>query len=120
MPGILTPLVLVPRYTTLSGTFEFSTIALDVTAYQNAIVNLFRTALLGTGGAVKFNLEESTDQVIWTVCSGTTADFDITPDTETQDVAALTKRWFRLTIQLPNANNVSTFYVVGFLEERES
>ncbi len=125
MAGALTPLVLLPRFTTYagrpgSGTVTFSTIAMDVTEYSSAIVNIWRGKLVGTVGTLKFNLQESTDQVNWTTCGGTTADFAPAENTETQYTATLTKRWFRITIELPNADNVLSCWAVGFLEERLS
>jgi hypothetical protein len=128
MPGQLTPLVLLPRYTTYagrptSGSVLFSTIAMDVTEYAQAIVNLWRGKIIGTESGtppVKFNLEESTDQVNWTTCDGTTADFDPGENTETQYNPVMTKRWFRITVALGHASNVVSCWAVGFLEQRES
>jgi hypothetical protein len=120
MAGVQTPLVLVPRYTTYCGVPVYSTIAMDVTAYENAIVNIFRSAMIGTAGNPLFNLQESTDQVTWSTCGGTSLNFNPTAGSETQYTAALTKRWFRITVTLPNADNLLTCYAVGFLEERQS
>lgn len=120
MAGVQTPLVLIPRYTSYSGATTYSTIAMDVTAYENAIVNIFRNTMLGTAGSPLFNLQESTDQVTWSTCGGTTLNFNPTANAETQYTAALTKRWFRITVALPNADNLLTCYAVGFLEERQS
>jgi hypothetical protein len=120
MAGEVVPLVLLARYTTYSTDAVYTTIAMDVTEYSTAIVNLWRSALVGAGGAVKFNLQESTDQVNWTTCDGTTADFDPGAVTETQYTATLNKRWFRITVQCPNANNVMSCWAVGFLERRLS
>lgn len=125
MAGELVPLVLLPRYTTYagkpgSGTPAFATIAMDVTEYSSAIVNLWRGALVGTAAALKFNLQESTDQLNWTTCQGTTADFAPSENVETQYTAILNKRWFRITLELPNADNVLSCWAVGFLEQRVS
>lgn len=48
MAGELTPLVLLPRYSTYVGESTFMTIAMDVTEYEMAIVNCWRGKLLGT------------------------------------------------------------------------
>ena len=69
-------------------------------------------------GSPLFNLEESSDQVAWSTCGGTTLNFTPSANVETQYTAALTKRWFRIRLILPNADNVLTCYAVGFLEER--
>ncbi|MEJ2202960.1 MAG: hypothetical protein P8170_02490 [Gemmatimonadota bacterium] len=39
MAGELVPLVLIPRYTSYVGDGTFTTIAMDVTEYESAIVN---------------------------------------------------------------------------------
>ena len=61
MAGELVPLVLIPRYTTYSGAHTFTTIAMDVTDYQSAIVNVWRGALNG-GGTYAISFEESTSR----------------------------------------------------------
>jgi hypothetical protein len=128
--GELVPLVLLPRYTTYAGLpttgtpatapLYFSTIAMDVTEYQNAIVNIWRGKLVGTTPGVAFTLEESTDQVNWTTCSGTTAAFDPGENAETQYTAILNKRWFRIIVLLGSTTTVVTCWAVGFLEQRLS
>ena len=122
MPGQLVPLVLLPRFTTYSGDDDYSTIGMDVTAYSSAIINIWRNTLVGTSGNPDFFLEESSDQVSWSLCTvtGATQPLHGTAGQEVQYVAALTKRWFRIRVALPNANNIGTCYAVGFLEERLS
>ena len=71
MAGQQTPLVLLPRYTTYAGASTFLTLAMDVTEYSSASVNVWRGKLLGTDTpTVAFSLEESSDQVNWTACAG--------------------------------------------------
>lgn len=130
MAGELVPLVLLPRYTTYagkpsSGNTYFSTIALDVTQYQNAILNVWRGKLVGTAATppVKFWFEESTDQDSWSVCTGSpggASGGDPGENAETQYVLELKKRWFRVKVELGNADNVLSCWAVGFLEERLS
>jgi len=126
MAGELTPLVQLPRYTTYAGLpstgsiLYFSTIAMDVTEYQKAILNIWRGKLIGTAPTVAFTLQESTDQVNWSTCGGTTAAFDPGENNETQYNATLTKRWFRLIVLLGGADNIVSCWAVGFLEQRES
>ena len=125
--GELVPLVLLPRYSMYAGLTSagtgphyFSTIGMDVTEYQTAIVNVWRGKLIGTGPGVTFTLEESSDQTTWTTCGGTSANFDPTENAETQYTAALTKRWFRIRVTLASADTVVTCWAVGFLEQRLS
>jgi hypothetical protein len=121
MAGQLTPLVLIPRFTTYCGSEDFTTIGMDVTAYQTVIVNVWRTALLGTVAAIAIYFEESTDQNTWSECAGSPAQpVNPTANQETQYSYTLSKRWFRMRLALPNDDNVMTCYAVGFLEERLS
>jgi hypothetical protein len=127
MPGELVPLVLLPRYTTFvgrpaSGTQFFSTIAMDVTEYSKAIVNVWRGKVFGTAVPVQFTFQESTDQVEWTACTleSGSQPFDPGENVETQYIATIKKRWFRVTVQFGNADNFANCWAVGFLEQRLS
>lgn len=122
MAGNLVPLVLIPRYSCYSGAHTFRTIAMDVTPYVNAIVNVWRSALTGTATPTwTLVFEESTDQVDWSTCTGGPVGNN-TPAaaTETQYTLSLKKRWFRVSITLAGTDVVATCWAVGFLEERES
>ena len=69
MAGTYVPLVLLPRYTTISGPTTFTTIAMDVTDYEKAVVDFWRSA--GSNlASLTINFEESMDQVTWTTCGG--------------------------------------------------
>jgi hypothetical protein len=129
MAGELVPLVLLPRYTTYaskpaSGNPWFTTIAMDVTQYESAILNVWRGTIVGTptgSPPVKFWFEESTDQVVWTVCTGSPGGAtggDPGDNTEAQYTMTLAKRWFRVKVQLGLADNILSCWAVGFLEER--
>jgi hypothetical protein len=120
MAGQLTPLVLLPRYTTYVGASTFVSIAMDVTEYSAAIINVWRGILLGTTPSIVFNFQESTDQVTWDNCAGYTPDFDPGEEDEEQVNVTLTKRWFRITILLGGTSPAATCWAVGFLEQRES
>jgi hypothetical protein len=127
MPGELVPLVLLPRYTTYAGkpttgTLYFSTVAMDVTAYSSAIVNVWRGKILGSVGTpvIAFTFQESTDGVNWTTCAGTTAPETPAENVEVQYLPEFSKRWFRLIVELGDDDNVVTCWAVGFLVERLS
>ena len=118
MAGTLVPLVLIPRYTTLSGATTFQTIAMDVTDYEKAIVDFWRSAGANLG-SITPNFEESIDQVTWSTCGG--GPFaDPGANSQAQFQPDLTKRWFRITIALTGANPVVTLWCIGFLMVRES
>jgi len=125
MAGVLVPLVLLPRFTTLgdSGTQEFTTIALEVTPYEAAILNAWRGNFVSTAGSPVFKIyfEESTDGTAWSICGGTSATGEVlAAATETQYTATLTKQWFRIRVKIESGTNMAvTCWAVGFLEERQ-
>jgi hypothetical protein len=122
MAGELVPLVMIPRFTTYAASGTYSTIAMDVTEYQNAILNVWRNAGVGTAPTFGIKFEESTDQVSWSVCSVTPSggpNYDPGADSEGQYIAALKKRWFRVSIILGGTGAVVMCWAVGFLEQRE-
>lgn len=121
MAGVQTPVVMLPRYSTYAGAEDFVTIAMDVTAYVTATLNVWRAALVGTSPTFAIAFEESTDQNNWTACTVSPASTpDPGADTETQYTVTLAKRWFRVKVTLGGTDPVSTCWCVGFFEERES
>lgn len=117
MAGELVSLVLFPRYTTLLGATTFTTLALDATDYQSAIVNVWRAPLIGTAGSITVSFEESTDQDTWTTCANGTGG-DPGPNTEVQYKPSIAKRWFRAKVVLGGTDPGATFWALGFLELR--
>ena len=120
MAGELTPLVLLPRYTSYAGATTFTTIGMEVTDYSKALVNVWRGPLLGTAATIAFTFEESTDQTNWTTCNGITPPLDPGADTEAQYQPELNKRWFRIKVTLGGTDPSGTCWAIGFLERRES
>lgn len=119
MAGELVPLVMLPRYTTFAGATTFLTIAMDVTEYSKAILNAWRGPLSG-GGLFKLTCQESTDGLNWADCAGESWPVDPTQDTEDQYDATISRRWFRVKLELTGSTPAVTCWVVGFLERRES
>jgi hypothetical protein len=129
MAGENVPLVMLPRYSTFAGVtvaapYEgFKTVAMDVSDYQKAVLNVWRGRLVpDTTFAV--TAEESTDQVTWSTCSGTNCSaFDPGQDTEAQVSATLKKRWFRVRVRLQITAGSpfpqASCWAVGFLEQRK-
>lgn len=126
--GELTPLVMLPRYTALCGEAtegtpdtRFTTIAMDVSDYESAILNVWRGPM-PTNTDFEMTCEESTDQATWSDCTTTqTQPYDPGAGAEGQQVATLKKRWFRISIALTQTGGAYpqvTAWVVGFLEER--
>src|SRR5262245_46006552 len=118
MAGNLVPLVLLPRYTTYAGASTYTTIAMDVADYEKAIVSFWQGPNV-TFISLNIDFQESTDQVTWTSCTGGpyTAPG---ASSETQFQPSLTKRWFRISVALGGANQITTCWCVGFLMLRES
>ena len=127
MAGELVPLVMLPRYTTYAGkitspsTDYFTTIAMDVTQYESAILNVWRGKIVAaTTNSFTVWFEESTDQVTYSACAGSNPSGDaVTENAETQFTLTLKKRWFRMKVLLGAADNVASCWAVGFLEERQ-
>ena len=118
MAGTLVALVMIPRYTTLSGPTTFQTVAMDASDYEKAIVDLWRSAGANLG-TFAVNFEESTDQNTWTTCAGGPYT-DPGANAQSQFQPEMTKRWFRITITLTGSNCVATLWCVGFLMMRET
>jgi hypothetical protein len=116
--GPYVPLVLLPRYTTLSGNTTFTTIAMDVTDYEKAVVDFWRSAGAALIG-LTIAFEESMDQVTWTPCAGGPFT-DPGANSQTQFLPELTKRWFRISVTPSAASCVVTLWCIGFLGMRES
>lgn len=118
MAGELVPLVLIPRYTTYAGAQTFTTIGMEVTDYEQAIVNTWRGPLAG-GGTIQFKFEESTDGSSWSTCTNGSA-ADPGASTEAQYTPTLAKRWFRISVELTGSDPVATCWAMGHLVLRES
>jgi len=119
MAGELVPLVLIPRYTSYTGDSVFTTIAMDVSEYEKAIVNVWRGKLGGSTPTFDITFEESTDQDTWTTCTNGTGG-DPGTETETQYAPVLAKRWFRAKLTLGGTMPTATAWAIGFLELRQS
>jgi len=120
MAGELVPLVLLPRYSSFNGGSTFTTIAMEVTNYSKAIINVWRGKLLGTSPTIGFTFEESTDQLNWTTCANTSANADPGEESEAQYEPTLNKRWFRIRVALGGTSPAASCWAIGFLEMRES
>jgi hypothetical protein len=118
MAGELVPLVMIPRFTTLSGAGDFYTVGMDVTEYETATLNVWRGPDVGTTPTFQITCQESTDQTNWTTCAGSGATSNNTPGAEIQIEATLKKRWFRVKVTLGGSSPVLSCWAVGFLEER--
>ncbi len=119
MAGTYVPLVLIPRYTTFAGAATYTTVGMDVSDYEKAVVSYWRSAGVNLLTTPVVLFEESTDQVSWSPCTGGPY-LDPGAGIETQYQPVLTKRWFRISVQLATADSAVTLWCLGFLMQRES
>jgi hypothetical protein len=119
MAGMFVPLVLMPRYTTLAGAAIYTTVGMDVSEYEKAVLSYWRSAGVNLATVPVVLFEESTDQITWTACAGGPY-LDPGANAETQYQPVLTKRWFRINVTLATADSAVTLWCIGFLMQRES
>ena len=118
MAGLYVPLVLIPRFSTYAGATTFSTVGMDTSEYEKAVLSFWRSGP-GTLTTFAITFEESMDQITWSTCGGGPFT-DPGATTETQFSPVLTKRWFRVSVTLTGTNATVTCWCIGFLEQRES
>jgi hypothetical protein len=120
MPRLVTPAVLLPRFTTLVHTgasLVFYTLPIDASGFERGFLTCWRGAVLGTGSAFGFQFLESTDRDAWAFCDGTSTE-DPGPGAEQQYEFPISKRWFRLGAQLGGTGAVVTCWSQGYFVNR--
>jgi hypothetical protein len=117
MAGKLFPLVLLARLTTLVGAGTFRTLGVDVSAFEKAIVHVWRGSLRGTGPGITVAFEESEDQNAWTACAGGEA-FVPAANAETMVELTLKRRHLRAVVTLTGTNVAVSLFAVGHLVSR--
>jgi hypothetical protein len=116
-------IILFPRYTTFAGEADFTTLPINVTAYEAGDVMVWIGDVVGptVPGIVTAIFEESTDQVRWSTCGGA-ASGALTSGQETQLEPELAKPWMRLRVEIgpgTGGDPVVSCYAVGYLERRK-
>ena len=112
-----------PRYTTFAGDDTFTTLPVNVTAYEAGDVTVKIGTIVGptAGGSVSAVFEESTDQETWTTCAGS-ASAVLGSGDEARLTPGLAKAWLRLKVVVTKGTAgdlpVVTGYATGFLERR--
>lgn len=118
--GKAVPVVMIPRFTTFVGPSPiYFTSPVRVEAYDQALITVYRGPISGSGGSVGFSFLESTDRDpnYWSIID---ENVDPGSNAQTQVVATLTKRWFRMGIILGGTTpNGVTCWAQGFLLRRE-
>lgn len=123
MAGRLVPLVFFPRFTTLAGAAgggqDFTTAGTDVSAYSTAVVTVWRGAIVGSiTPAFRIWFQDSTDQQVWSLCSGSPSPGDPGENQRIVYTLSLSRRWLRARVEAGGADNVLTLWAMGSLEER--
>jgi hypothetical protein len=124
MIGELTPLVMIPRYTSYVGAATYTTVPLEISEFSGAAIEFWRGQLAGKpqGATFQAYLQEAFDLSLpeaeaWTNLASTSTD-----DTSTVFKVTFTKRYFRIKIVLtgePTDNLVAiTCWAAGSLERR--
>lgn len=121
MIGQLTPLILVPRFSSYMGAADFVSAPVDVTAYSDAYVTVWRGLLVGSSPAFQFYVQTSTDAITWT-------DFDLRPgiapwvdpgfDTALAISFPCMYRWIRAKVRLEGTSPAVTCWASGFVQNR--
>jgi len=119
MAGKRLPLILIPRFSTYAGAGDYATLGMSVTPFEEAVVNVWRGPLLGTGAFINVTFEESADQDEWTQCVGGET-FAPNEGVETQKTCTLGKEWFRIRVTLAGVGVVCMSYATGFLIRRQT
>ena len=117
MAGKLFPLVMLPRLTTLVGASTFRTPGVDVSAFEQAYVHVWRDDLRGTSPTILVGFEESEDQDVWTDVDGGDP-FVPTANAETTVELTLARRYLRAVVTLSGTDVAATLFAVGHLVSR--
>src|SRR4030095_14484059 len=125
MTGPQLPLVLIPRFTGLVGSQDFSTVPLEVTPFLGANVTIWRGPLVGTSPTFLAFFEVSSDTETWIkvpLSAEGQAGYDPTPAGDTGALTIgvpLLRRWFRVRIELRGSSDPAvTCWCAGNLELR--
>lgn len=118
MKGPLVPLVMIPRYTSYSGSGDFETTPIDVSAYEKAVLDYWRGKLLGgSTPTFRVHFQHSSDGQSWSDIVTAT---DPGQDTVQTITVTFLKKWFRVKVALTGSTPAAavTAWMVGVLEER--
>ncbi len=117
MPGaVADKVVLLPRYSTFAGSGTFTTLPINVTAYDSISVAAWR-GKMEPDGTFSFKIEASVDRENWVVLAGS----DPGADTELLFGANLTKPWLRGRTEVNDTGSgfpVVSAWAVGELYRR--
>ena len=117
MTGALTPVVLIPRYTSFLGENEFISEAIDASMYCAGALRLWRGELKGTDTPTYLLfVETSNDKNVWVPQD--VAGYDPGANDSMPITLTLTQRWLRTRVVLEGTNPAVTCWCAGTLERR--
>lgn len=119
MAGMQTPVVFIPRFTTFVGPFFYHGLPLDVTAFSDANLSVWRGPLVGTAPpAPTFSVQfqQSVDRILWDPIGSAVAP---PSNTEAPIAFAITQPWLRYQLVVGGPNSGVTCWLQGFLIRRE-
>jgi len=100
MPPIESTIVFMPRFTTLIGSREFTTLPLDVSRFGSAQFQVWQAGINGSGGTFKVSFEESLDTEHWALGASSPEVFTIAQNETRFFSHSFRLRWFRLKVDL--------------------
>lgn len=109
MKGPLVPVSVLPRFTSYVGPGTYLTVPLDVQGYDDGHLVFWRGPLVGGAASNPFRtwFEESHDAQVWTQIVTAPSSPVSTANASGDFVVPLTKRWFRVRVELAaDANGV--------------
>jgi hypothetical protein len=117
MPGPLTPVALLPRFSSFLGSGSYLSVPMNVEGYAKGTMTVWRGQQPGTSSP-SFNLffEDSHDAVTWSSLNGSGTD----PGASNSTIVRfdLARRWLRVRVELTGTDTGITCWAVGLLEQR--
>lgn len=107
MQGETVPVVLIQRFTSYAGEWDYDTAPLDVTEFDRLVARFQRAT---PSDPVTVTFQDSHDCVTW-------FDLDDTDDAEADIRVNLTRRWLRVVVSV-GAGQVVTCWCSGTLRRR--
>ena len=117
MSGRTVPAIFLPRYTTYAGAGDFTTMPVDVTAFEQLELVFWRGAFVGTNVVYNLYLEVSGDQDEWQVLNPP-GGLDPGAKTASSLVQALPMQYLRLRTNITGTGATVTSYAYGNLVMR--
>ncbi len=107
--------IVLGRYTTLAGPDPFVTSPIVVSEYSAIELAVWRGPMEDPGAVFDIEIEESMDQVTWTMIDSTV----VPPGIEIPMSADISRTWLRASVRLLAVSfPVVSCYLVGFLVKR--